>query len=399
MSTNAFVRLQRLLPPAPVLVGRVEAHHPDDTSTIRLPTQQGTVELSGGLSTGSILRARGTTVPVGANAFVRNGVVETQAPDEPATEIVVGRVTVTATPVQFTGTIPNQTGTVGVAFSLALASYWSGGDAPLTFAVAAGSLPAGLTLDANSGVISGTPTTADTITGLAIRAADRQGYAVDSPPFTFTIADPAAVTLWLDTFESAGSLASRNADSGQSYVLGMPSESGGTFGSLSNYVVQSGYLTNNQSLLEFNSPARPNGVSISDTTKNYRIEADIQIDSPFSAGVYDYRFLFGFCRATRDDFAEAYHEPESSAGVNVLLNGSYITGNPAFPFNTQMTVAVELRNGFTEVRYYKDGVLYGTRTRTVPPGTVLYPLLHILSQLGTPPSRVKVFRVKLTQFV
>ena len=59
-------------------------------------------------------------------------------------------------------TIPNQSLTVGVAYSLALADY----DPPDTgtYAVNAGgdTLPAGLTLNADTGVISGTPTTAQT---------------------------------------------------------------------------------------------------------------------------------------------------------------------------------------------------------------------------------------------
>lgn len=48
-------------------------------------------------------------------------------------------------------------GTVGAAYSQPLG--YTGGTGPFTFAVSAGSLPAGLTLDPATGVVSGTPTT------------------------------------------------------------------------------------------------------------------------------------------------------------------------------------------------------------------------------------------------
>ena len=93
MSTNVFARLQRLLPQPPVIVGRVVAHQAaDDTSTIELPSAQGSAAYAAGLETGSRFVARGRVVPVGQNAFVRGGVVESQAPDVPAVEIVIGRV-------------------------------------------------------------------------------------------------------------------------------------------------------------------------------------------------------------------------------------------------------------------------------------------------------------------
>lgn len=52
------------------------------------------------------------------------------------------------------GSPPN--GTIGVAYTHTFPS--GGGEAPLTFAVTAGTLPGGLTLNASTGVLSGTPT-------------------------------------------------------------------------------------------------------------------------------------------------------------------------------------------------------------------------------------------------
>lgn len=94
MTTNVFLRLQSMLPQPGLTVGRVVAHHAaDDTSTIELPTGQATVAYATGLETGVTFQARGRGVAIGKNAFVRAGVVESEAPDLPATEIIIGRVT------------------------------------------------------------------------------------------------------------------------------------------------------------------------------------------------------------------------------------------------------------------------------------------------------------------
>src|SRR5881396_2472413 len=55
-------------------------------------------------------------------------------------------------------TCPTSTGQVGASFSSALTP--TGGAGPFTFSVGAGALPAGLSLSANTGVLSGTPTAA-----------------------------------------------------------------------------------------------------------------------------------------------------------------------------------------------------------------------------------------------
>ena len=61
-------------------------------------------------------------------------------------------------------TLPN--GTVGVAYSQTVSA--TGGNGSYTFSVSAGSLPAGLSLNAGTGAITGTPTTAATATSRSL---------------------------------------------------------------------------------------------------------------------------------------------------------------------------------------------------------------------------------------
>jgi large repetitive protein len=83
---------------------------------------------------------------------------------------------------------PLPAGTVGVNYSEALVA--SGGSGIYTWAVSAGSLPAGLTLKSGTGVISGQPTAAGTA-NFTIEVTD-SNQATASMPFALTI-DPALV--------------------------------------------------------------------------------------------------------------------------------------------------------------------------------------------------------------
>ena len=74
--------------------------------------------------------------------------------------------TITVTP----SAAPSATGTVGTAYTSVTFSA-SGGVGSYTYALNSGTLPAGLTLNSSTGVLSGTPTTAASYT-FAVKATD-----------------------------------------------------------------------------------------------------------------------------------------------------------------------------------------------------------------------------------
>jgi len=86
------------------------------------------------------------------------------------------------------GSLPNAV--VGAAYTQALTA--SGAVAPYTYTLQGGSLPAGIQLDAASGVISGTPVSAGSNT-LAVRVTDANGQLVDKA-YTLTV-DPAQIVI------------------------------------------------------------------------------------------------------------------------------------------------------------------------------------------------------------
>ncbi len=69
-----------------------------------------------------------------------------------------------------------------------------GGRGPYVYSVAFGSLPSGITLDADTGVVSGTPDTAGAEAGIVIRVTDATGRTADLASFTITVADPVEIT-------------------------------------------------------------------------------------------------------------------------------------------------------------------------------------------------------------
>jgi hypothetical protein len=85
-------------------------------------------------------------------------------------------ITVTTLSPVITTTSPLPTGEVGVVYSLQLVA--TGGTAPLTWSLVAGTLPSGLSLNSTTGVISGTPTAPGTPTP-TFRCTDSASHSID----------------------------------------------------------------------------------------------------------------------------------------------------------------------------------------------------------------------------
>ena len=189
MSTNAFLRLKALLPSAPVLVVTVVEHQIDDTSTVELLSGLQPAQF-GGISTGATLRVRGTSVAIGSRAFVRDGVIESRAPDGDLVEATVG--TVAAQPygparlAASASAIPSLVVPVGVNFSLNLAGYWTGGYPPRTYAVEAGTLPSGLAFRSATGELAGTVASAAAVRAITLRCTDCTGRSISLAPFNLS---------------------------------------------------------------------------------------------------------------------------------------------------------------------------------------------------------------------
>ncbi|MBN9461715.1 MAG: putative Ig domain-containing protein [Burkholderiales bacterium] len=99
-------------------------------------------------------------------------------------------VAITAGPVSPTiTTTALPAGTVGAAYSQTLAAS---GDAPITWSIQAGALPAGLTLNASTGVISGTPTGSGSF-AFTVRATNTAGFAQQALSLSVTALSGGAI--------------------------------------------------------------------------------------------------------------------------------------------------------------------------------------------------------------
>ncbi|HEU5080695.1 MAG TPA: DUF4082 domain-containing protein [Opitutaceae bacterium] len=133
-------------------------------------------------------------------------------------------LTVQSTPVSITTTaLP--TASKSVAYSAALAG--SGGTTPYTWSIAAGSLPTGLTLNAATGVISGTPTVASTY-NFTVKLADSTVPAQSTTKALSIVVSalPAPLSIWSSSVVPA--IVDAGADSSVELGVKFRSDVGGT---------------------------------------------------------------------------------------------------------------------------------------------------------------------------
>lgn len=132
-----------------------------------------------GISLSSVGVISGTPTTVGNYSFTVRATDSYGCTGSSAYAVTVNCPTITITP----ATVPG--GTVGTAYNQTLTA--SGGTSPYTFAVATGSLPAGLTLS-SSGALFGTPTSASTAS-FTVVTTDAQG-CTGSENYTITVGCP-----------------------------------------------------------------------------------------------------------------------------------------------------------------------------------------------------------------
>lgn len=98
-------------------------------------------------------------------------------------------------------TCPTNSGTVDVPYSSSIGV--TGGQAPFTYSISSGALPDGLSLDPDTGIISGTPTTDDTF-NFTIHVTDSSGQSASAPCY-ITVSPPAICGLTAELpFELVG---------------------------------------------------------------------------------------------------------------------------------------------------------------------------------------------------
>lgn len=83
---------------------------------------------------------------------------------------------------------PVLTAATGAAYA-GFTVFGSGGRRPYSYSLI-GSWPSGLSVDATSGVVSGTPTAAGSYPALSVRVTDDYGTTADLPTFTLTVGTP-----------------------------------------------------------------------------------------------------------------------------------------------------------------------------------------------------------------
>jgi hypothetical protein len=201
----------------------------DNTDTV-------TFALAPGSGTGAVTGLRGITSSGGVASDLLTGMTSGTVLIDAAVDSFTSNsllVTVNGPLAVSTASLPG--GDVGSAYSKTLAA--SGGTGTYsTWALSAGTLPGGLTLNTSTGVISGTPTTAGTATGLKFTVTDSFGATALSGSLSIVISP----TLTVSTSSLPG------GDVGSAYTKTLTA--GGGSGTYSTWALSAGTLPGGLSL-------------------------------------------------------------------------------------------------------------------------------------------------------
>jgi YVTN family beta-propeller protein len=159
------------------------------TGTVYVVNSQGsTVSVIDGVShtvtSTIVVGTRTDSIGVAVNAMTNTVYVSN------ANKNTVSVISVSVSPTITTASLPG--GTIGAAYSSTVSAS---GTPALTFSVSAGALPAGVSLDATSGLISGTPTSVGSFT-FTIKATNTVGF--DSHAYTVSV-DPVPLAPTITT--------------------------------------------------------------------------------------------------------------------------------------------------------------------------------------------------------
>jgi hypothetical protein len=132
-------------------------------------------------------------------------------------ELACSLTVVPPPPLTITTACPLPAATIGTFYNLTLGA--TGGQPPYTWMVSSGVLPAGLSLDGNSGLISGTPTNSNTYT-FNIRCTD-SAYNLASKSCSMTVSPPTLIAPRITSARPSGSrfLVCFTTVSGQTYSV------------------------------------------------------------------------------------------------------------------------------------------------------------------------------------
>jgi Putative Ig domain len=111
---------------------------------------------------------------------------------------------------------PVTTATKGVAYA-GFTVTASGGTPAYTYSIASGALPSGITLNASSGAVSGTPTIYGSYPGIVIRVTDAASATANLASFTITVLNPVLYAMLPDVFVNSGGT-QRQANAGGTMV-------------------------------------------------------------------------------------------------------------------------------------------------------------------------------------